>query len=246
MSTRPPVTPRPAATILLVRDDPFEVLMVRRTEKAFFSAALVFPGGTVEEDDRHEDWRTHVTGVAGLDEEERAFRIAAFRETFEECGLLIARDGEERGIAPVPGGEFAAVIRSSGGRLPLDALVPFGHWITPEPSPKRYDTRFYLCAAPRGQVAVCDGGETVALEWVRPVDALARAAAGERSILFPTRLNLKRLAESSDVASALEAARARKPFTVRPRVEKRPGGIVVVIPAEAGYGETENFHPHSA
>jgi hypothetical protein len=92
---------------------------------------------------------------------------------------------------------------------------------------------------------LCDGGETVALEWVAPRDALDRAAAGERSILFPTRLNLKRLAESGDVASAVAGARARVPFTVLPRAERRKGGTVVFIPAEAGYGETENFYEAS-
>ena len=90
---------------------------------------------------------------------------------------------------------------------------------------------------------MCDGGETVALEWVAPCDVLTRAADGDLSILFPTRMNLKRLAESGTVADAVAAARMRPRFTVRPRPEKREGGVAVVIPAEAGYGETEDFRP---
>jgi len=136
------------------------------------------------------------------------------------------------------------LVAATGGKLPLGALAHFGHWITPEGPPKRFDTHFFLAEAPAGQEATCDGGETVALEWVTPCDVLARAADGDLSILFPTRMNLKRLAESETVAEAIAAARARPRFTVMPRPERREGGTAVVIPAEAGYGVTEHFHPH--
>src|SRR5271154_5008365 len=78
------VTARPAATVLLVRDGPrgLQVFMVVRHHKIdFASGALVFPGGKVEDDD-------HL--LAGGDIE-LASRVAAIRETFEECGVLLAR-----------------------------------------------------------------------------------------------------------------------------------------------------------
>jgi 8-oxo-dGTP pyrophosphatase MutT (NUDIX family) len=239
MDQSTPPVPRLAATILLVRDEPFEVLMVRRADKAVFSAALVFPGGTVDESDSDPAWLAFVDGAAALDAQERALRIAACRETFEETGLLL-----HSGKAPVglPGDcatqPFRAVVEACGARLPLDRIVPFGHWVTPEAAPKRFDTHFYLCRAPEGQVARCDGGETVALEWVAPRDVLARAAAGESAILMPTRMNVKRLAESGTAGDALDAARARPAFTVLPVIEKGPDGTIVHIPEEAGYGET--------
>ncbi|MET0371125.1 MAG: NUDIX hydrolase [Sphingobium sp.] len=239
------VVPRPAATILVLRDDPFEVLMVRRHGNGMFASALVFPGGLVDPGDRDERWTSLVSGAGGLEAEERALRIAAYRETFEESALLLARDPSGRSV-PCPGDgdmAFIDIVAASGGTLPLDDLVRFGHWITPEGAPKRFDTHFFLARAPEGQDAICDGGETVALEWVTPRDVLARAADGDLSILFPTRMNLKRLAESETVADALAAARARPLFTVMPKPERLPDGIVVRIPAEAGYGETENFHP---
>lgn len=242
---RTPAPPRLAATILLVRDDPFEVLMVRRHEQQVFSSALVFPGGTVDPADHSADWLDLIEGHAGLDPAQRALRIAGFRETFEETGLFLAR-GPDGGWVEAPGGPevpFIELVRASGGRLVLSDLVHFGHWITPIQAPKRFDTHFYLCRAAAEHVAVCDGGEAVELEWARPTDILARAAAGERSILFPTRMNVRLLAESASADDALAAARARTVFTVLPRVEKRAGGTAVVIPAEAGYGETENFHP---
>lgn len=240
--------PRPAATMLLVRDDPFEVLMVRRNDRGQFASALVFPGGVVEEGDRDPAWLDHVDGAAGMDAEERALRIAGIRETFEETAVLVAENAQ--GICPplgdVGGQAFLDIVREHGLRLKLDDVVPFAHWITPEMAPKRFDTHFYVARAPANGEAVCDGAETVALEWAAPADVLARAHAGERSILFPTRLNLARLAESGDSAAALTAAHRRPHFTVEPRPEKREGGMAIVIPAEAGYAETENFHPREA
>lgn len=243
--TPPIAAPRLAATILLLRDDPFEVLMVRRHEKQAFASALVFPGGTVDEADRAEAWLDLVEGHGELDPEQRALRIAGFRETFEETAVFLARGADGAGL-PAPGGPevpFIELVRASGGRLFLPELVHFGHWITPEGAPKRFDTHFYLCRAAPDQVAVCDGCEAVDLEWARPNEILARAAAGERSILFPTRMNMRLLAQTTSADEAIAEARARPVVTVLPRVEKRAGGVAVVIPEGAGYGETENFLP---
>lgn len=239
-----PATPRPAATLLLLRDDPFEVLMVRRAAGGSFPSASVFPGGTVDAGDASEEWLPLVTGAQGLRAEERALRIAALRECFEEVGILVATDADGRAVAPAPceARDFRALVTAGGGRLRLDALVPFGRWITPEIAPRRWDTHFFLCRAPADQVAVCDDVETMAPEWLRPGQALEIAAAGTREIVFPTRMNLKRLAESTDSAAALAAAKARAPFTVMPLVEKREEGIVTRIPIEAGYGVTEFLH----
>lgn len=241
---RPVAEPRLAATILVVRDDPFEVLMVRRHAAQTFASALVFPGGLVDDKDRDDDWLPLLAGGDGFDREQRALRIAAFRETYEETSLLLARTGDGLHVACPQGasGDFRSIVAASGGLLWLDDLVPFGHWITPEGAPKRFDTHFFLAHAPQGQEAICDGGEAVELEWAAPQDIVALAAAEERSILFPTRMNLLRLAESPHAEAAMDAARSRPIFTVLPRVERREGGMAVTIPAEAGYGETENFH----
>ncbi|WP_454885185.1 NUDIX hydrolase [Sphingomonas oryzagri] len=236
---QPPV-PRLAATLLVVRDDPFEVLMVRRNDRGQFASVLVFPGGVVEPQDRDEAWLAHVDGAGGLDADERAVRIAAIRETFEETAVLVAEDCPPLGdVAALP---FLEIVRTHGLRLKLDGLVPFAHWVTPERAPKRFDTHFYVARAGSDGVAVCDGAETVALEWAAPAAIIERAQGGERSILFPTLSNLRRLAESNDTATALEAARRRPHFTVHPRPEPAEGGTIVRIPAETGYAETEHFY----
>lgn len=236
----PAPPPKPAATVMLLRDDPLEVLMVRRRTGSSFSAALVFPGGVVDDHDASDDWLPHLIGADELAVAERALRIAACREAYEEASVFLGR--AQRAAAAAAGG-FLDLVRSMEAQLPLDAMERFGHWITPERAPKRFDTHFYICAAPEGAEPRSDGDETVSFEWVRPADALERAAAGEQSLLFPTVMNLKRLNESRDVASALAAARARPIVTVTPRVEKRPHGLVVTIPEEAGYGITEYAAP---
>jgi 8-oxo-dGTP pyrophosphatase MutT (NUDIX family) len=235
-----PSIPRVAATMLLVRDDPFEVLMVRRHAKATFASALVFPGGVSEPDDAAEEWLPLTTGA--LDSAERAIRITAVRETWEETGLLIAArpNGEDPAGRMARSTPFRSLIHDAPALLPLDDIHPFAHWITPEREARRFDTRFFLARAPLGQQAVPDGGETIELEWVSPAAAVARTLAGDRSIIFPTLLNLMRLAENSDSDAAIRASRGRQPYTVQPRFESRDDGSTwITIPREAGYDRTE-------
>jgi len=106
--------------------------------------------------------------------------------------------------------------------------VPYAHWITPEGVPKRFDTWFYLAQANSAQLAVCDGWETVDAEWIAPAEAIRLAAAGERTVIFPTRMNLKLLAEASSGADAVARAKARKLVPVLPVVTPREGGPVLV------------------
>ena len=237
---KPIVLPRKAATVLIVRDDPFEVLMVKRSEKAYYASALVFPGGVVEPNDADEAWLPHLQGGETLDPEERLFRIAACREIFEESGLLITNSAialpSPAQASPPP--DFLHLVSSHGLKLNLDAFVDFAHWLTPEFAPKRFDTRFFICRAPVIHEAICDGVETVSLLWISPKAALQAVASGEVSIAFPTRMNLARLAESSDTESALQAARLRPYAKVTPFMVETEKGRSVRIPLEAGYGVT--------
>jgi 8-oxo-dGTP pyrophosphatase MutT (NUDIX family) len=234
--------PRLAATVLVVRDDPFRVLMVRRPATGTFADALVFPGGAVEPDDSAAGWDTLAAGGAALSPGERAIRIAGVRETFEETSLLPAVSAGARAVAA--SGLFSQALAAAGARLRLDDIHPFAHWITPEVAPRRFDTHFLLVAAPDEGEAVSTGGETVDTEWVEPAVAVARAEEGERAILFPTLLNLMRLGESTDATTAIAAARARQAFTVTPVVAAGDdGNPVVVIPEEAGYAVTRGTPP---
>ena len=227
-----PAVPRLSSTVILVRERAgLEVLMVVRNDRSYFASALVFPGGTVDPDDRDAAWSECVIVGAALSDDERAIRIAGFRELHEETGLLLA----DRAVTPGEGG-FRELVARAGARLDLSAMYPFAHWITPEMSPKRYDTHFRLCGLTTDLVAVSDGGETVSVEWLRPKDALALGATGERKVLFPTRMNLELLAQSGSVEEAIDAARARRIVTVTPRVDRRAEGTFITIPHDAGYG----------
>ena len=74
--------------------------------------------------------------------------------------------------------------------LATDLMVPFAHWITPEVVPKRFDTHFFLIAAPVDQLGAHDGGESVEGFWITPQQALREAKAGTRTLVFATRMNL--------------------------------------------------------
>ncbi|MFM6852966.1 MAG: NUDIX hydrolase, partial [Sphingopyxis sp.] len=214
----------PAATILLLRDRGagVEVLMVKRGAGAFFGSALVFPGGKLDPADEHPDWLAHISGHDGLSAQDIALRIAGWREVFEETGLLPAQcplpDGVDGAAMP-----FIDLIRQSGGALPLGDMQPYARWITPKISPKRFDTHFFLCALD-GDDGVADGFETVSTEWLTPTLALEMGERGDRNVIFPTRCQLQRLAQSATIADALAAAAATPIITVEPaRVERADG-----------------------
>jgi hypothetical protein len=121
-------------------------------------------------------------------------------------------------------------------RLRLDALTVFARWITPTIMPKRFDTWFYAIRAPSDQVAACDGRETVDAEWIAPAEVLRLADAGERTVIFPTRMNVQLLAEATSAADCVARAEARTLVTVLPKVELRGEARFLVLPPDAGYG----------
>lgn len=249
-STDTPVIPRPAASVLLVRDGPggIEVFMATRHAKSsFMPGVLVFPGGSVDEGDAHPS-----LAPAEIFEDAH-FRIAAIRETFEEAGFLLTRAagalvGPDR-LAILETiyrqkmcrGEiaFAEMVAAEALEPAVDLMIPFAHWITPNVRSKRFDTRFYLARAPEGQAGAHDDRELVDSRWVRPEDALAERDEGKIQLVFATRANLGRLAESRTVEEALAAARTRRIVPVEPELFDAPRGKSLRIPAEAGYALTE-------
>lgn len=256
MSDQKAVTPRPAATILLCRDgsDGLEVFMVvRHRQIEFASGALVFPGGKVEESDAHLDVAERCDGVDPSDSL-FTYEVAAIRETYEECGVLLAREAE--GDALITGERlralessrdklnsgdltFVAFLKQEDLRLACDHLIRFAHWITPAMVPKRFDTQFFIAKAPEDHLAVHDGSESVDSIWITPKDVLEQAEADKWNIMFPTRLNLQKLNESTTVDEAMASARARTIVTVEPQFEARDEGNFILIPPEAGYSISE-------
>ena len=139
---------------------------------------------------------------------------------------------------------FIDVVRAAGVQLDLSALTVFARWITPPVSAKRFDTWFYLAHAPADQLAVCDGRETVDACWYAPEAALGAAERGERKVVFPTRINLGRLAQSTSAALAISEAAKRPIVPVQPEIHDGPDGRRLVLPEAAGYGAiSEPFLP---
>lgn len=223
---------------MLIRDaaggeDPGEVevfVLQRAAGAAFAGGFYVFPGGVVDEADGGAAVEPFSDGLddavasvrLGIRAGGLAYWVAAIRECFEEAGVLLARPaGAGSVVAPHPADRIAVhdgalsvvdVCRRDGLVLDTAALRYVAHWVTPEAeAPRRFDTRFFLAAAPPDQEGVHDDGETVASRWVRPADALARADAGELMLLPPTVWCLRFLAGAIDVADALARADAAGP-----------------------------------
>ena len=255
-----PVNARLAATVLLVRDgdEGLELFMVVRHHQIdFASGALVFPGGSADPSDSDPRLRGLSDGADGVDDNMLAVMVAAAREAFEECGVLLARtsvggdlvDGARAAAlgemyrTDLEAGKFgmAEIAEKEGLVLALDQLVHFAHWITPPHMPKRFDTHFYLAPAPIDHVLAHDGHESVDSVWITPKDACEDADAGKRTVIFPTRLNIEKVGRSRTVSEAIVAARAHPVVTVLPVSEKVEGGRIMRIPEEAGYGAAELF-----
>ncbi|MBV8186737.1 MAG: NUDIX hydrolase [Alphaproteobacteria bacterium] len=256
---KPPAPPRPATTVLLLRPSvaadmasPLEVFMVvRHQEMGAFSGALVFPGGKLEEADGDPRLRVRCGGADKIGDSELKFRVAGVREAFEECGVLLARERDQRALvaaADLVGIErrwraklakdeasIVDLVEAEDLELATDLMVPYAHWITPTFAPRRFDTWFFAAEAPEDQIALHDGEESVESVWIAPRQAIDEAAAGRRTLVHATFKNLELLAETTTVTEALSAASQRKVVTVQPWIETRDGKRYLHIPPDAGY-----------
>jgi 8-oxo-dGTP pyrophosphatase MutT (NUDIX family) len=241
-----PAVPRDAATVILIREDAsgIEAFLLRRTaELEFAPGAYVFPGGSV--DDRDADPGVGWAGPGPADfaglldvsaDRARALVCAAVRETFEESGVLLAGPSQDelagdgtvlaadRHALLTGSASLAEVLRRRGLVLRTDLLTPWARWITPEVSPRRFDTWFFAAALPPGQTATAapegfadhaDPGESESGTWMRPAAALEAARAGQITLLPPTAVTLGELAGHPGLAAIL----ARRPV-ITPRLPK--------------------------
>jgi 8-oxo-dGTP pyrophosphatase MutT (NUDIX family) len=214
----PPVEPRPSATVLLVRDgDPWELLMVQRPGGADFApGAYVFPGGTVQEDDR-----------SFPDE----LRAAAVRELFEEAGILLARgarDPECRWVGRElhRGASFGEALSEAGLQPDFDALVLFARWVTPALLRRRFDARFYIARLPEAQTVRPQEGEVVDWMWISPARALVDRNV---TLVYATRAVLESVADAADAETLMARARALAEVpVVEPRLARTDAGWEVV------------------
>jgi 8-oxo-dGTP pyrophosphatase MutT (NUDIX family) len=251
-----PAPARPAATVVLLREGAgMEALLLRRHRRSGFAAdAWVFPGGVVDKADREGGVADRLDGPApaewaarlGMDDpgEALGYVNAAIREAFEETGILLARPDpegptqlfDEQGMATARRALLNDVVSlrdvavGNGLRLMGDALVYVAHWITPQPEPRRYDTRFFAALAPEG--AVCDVHDLEMTEsvWLPPAEAVERFRAGQMKLLPPTVRTLEdlsRYATFAELRAALEGAAIP---AILPRMRRDPGGVAIEVP----------------
>lgn len=212
-----PATPRPAATVILLRDGPEgpEVwLMERSRSVGFMASAWVFPGGRVDEADA-----SLAASKTPDDAIPRAFWTAAARELEEEAGVRLG---------------------DSGG-YHLHTMRPWSHWITPEVESRRYDTWFFVARLPEGALAVHDGGEAVAGEWFRPSAAIERYSMGELALAPPTLRTLTELTAFENVEAVLAAPRRTPP--IMPTFEFEGERVWVLLPGDPAHPSPDAVDP---
>ena len=255
--------PRPAATVLTLRERPkgYEILMLRRNLNSdFVGGAYVFPGGGVDPSDATAAQRLAIgitdelaSSRLSLESGGLAYYVACLRELFEEAGLLVACDAQGRPVTlddPSTAARLSKYRRAVNDRelgfvemmerealyLDLRELEYFAHWVTPVGSPRRFDTRFFVTLAPEGQVATHDEGETIADQWLRPVDALRAHRHGEFEMIMPTIKNLESIAEFDTARDVMNHAKSLTDIVcVRPKAVQRDGTHVILMPGDPGY-----------
>jgi len=249
--TASPAEPRDAATVILLRatEGGPEVFLLRRVAKmAFAPGAHVFPGGSADPSDADPDipWTGPSAAEFGAafgvpEDRARALVCAAVRETFEECGVLLASPGEltdpSAARQALARGDvtLADLLRDNGLELRADLLTPWARWITPDIEPRRYDTFFFVALlADGGQRADAgDHSEADAAAWFTPDAALAAAREGTTLLLPPTAVCLGQIAAGGSVSAILSHRPAIRPL--QPEVAEEDGQIWLAIPDEVEY-----------
>jgi 8-oxo-dGTP pyrophosphatase MutT (NUDIX family) len=240
-----PVTPLPAATVVLLRPGPIgpEVLLTHRpTTMAFAAGMHVFPGGRVDLADADE--RLVARSARGPGDAARALganvapsdaialHAAALRELFEEAGVLLADPPLDGGGAAAArtgllgGTGLADALDGIDLRLRTDLLAPIGHWTTPPFMPRRFSTWFFAADLPDGAEVSFEGDEVVAHRWVAPAAALEQLATGEIEMWVPTSSILQRLVETGATNAAELGGRLVPRAALPPRIVEESGKVV--------------------
>jgi glyoxylase-like metal-dependent hydrolase (beta-lactamase superfamily II)/8-oxo-dGTP pyrophosphatase MutT (NUDIX family) len=248
--------PRPAATILMLRDaaEGLQVLMTRRSATASFApGAYVFPGGALDESDKSDAAVECARARPDQDDAHRHYAAAALREAFEELGVLLAyRRGSDEPVDPSlistmdrsHDGDLYAQLKRAGLELAIDRTGWLSHWITDRDLPKRFDVRFFVAPMPAGQEAIADGAEQFEPVWVNPTSALERHEQGSFSMIFPTIRTLRQLQRFGTVEQVLQACRTQASvFTSCPRGGQVAGRDTRFTEDEMAFGELEMVAP---
>ncbi|HET7846156.1 MAG TPA: NUDIX domain-containing protein [Acidimicrobiia bacterium] len=225
-----PVQPRPAASVLLVRDvgATLEVLIVERPARGVFGGLHVFPGGAVDPVDHSALARRVVSGP----NHDHEFRAAGLRELAEEVGLALTGGG----VVAAPdlrGEELYASFDRNGSGLQGERLVLISRWVTPLSSPVRFDTRFYLAVVEETPPIRLDSDELVGHMWATPEQALGMYERGDLALILPTLTHLRWLTRRKDAADVLASADGADGRTlIEPKLMDDGSLVPIHLPAD--------------
>jgi len=254
-----------AATVILVREqaDTLQVYLLKRSPKsAFMAGNFVFPGGTVDDNDRRFTLFSNRCDLTPADlanrfgpdlsfEEALTFCVAAVRETLEEAGIFLAKNNDAstaelehisnlRLGADLAPDWFANLMENEPWSLSLSTLYCWNHWITPVLMRRRFDTRFFLAAMPAGQTCRPDARETVQGLWVNPMQGLAGNLTGDIPLSPPTLVTLHQLSKYRNLAELHSVAAGRSwGQSIMPRLVPLEQGAVIVEPWDPQYHQSD-------
>ena len=225
-----------------------EVFMLRRVKSmAFVPDAVVFPGGRVDDRDSNPSlpwvgptpaqWAEYMSVTEDI---ARRVVVAAAREVFEECGVLLAGPSEDslvndlsdptyqddRAALVAHELSFADMLIKRGLVLRTDLLGLVSNWCTPEFEPKRYDTFFFSALMPEGQKADDKTSESQISDWVTPAYAIRESDRGHWLVVPPTVYNLTSIASSPSAEEFVSSRRKLQKIMFHPS-RKENGEIVL-------------------
>lgn len=259
-------TPRPAASVVVLRDHPthgLEVFLLQRHSNSHvLGGAYVFPGGKLDPEDStlpshhhpaHSEQQLH----ARLTEADtptplaKGLFIAAIRETLEETGIFFAQGTTlehsqhawqqlQQGLA------FHTLLAHTGAVLQTELLTPWSRWITPHTphiSNKRFDTRFFVARMPAEQMAQHDNHEATASAWLTPRQALHAYWARDIELAPPQIMSLVHLARHNHVQSVIDEAQRQPVPLVFPETFESPEGRAICYPGDPAHSQRARALP---
>lgn len=218
--------------MILVRDQScgYEVFMIERPKTGAFPNLHVFPGGKIDPSDSEMEQYcpflsdVRASEILSVENQGLRFWVGAIRECFEECGVLFAlqtgqllevrteRDRQElrewTAKVSTSADLFHVLLKERELKLATDHIHYFSHWITPEPVPIRFNTRFFLAKLPSGQLADALTAEVVSACWIQPSVALAKFKTKEWRMILPTLTTLRMISNYADADDLIAHVRA--------------------------------------